>query len=370
MHINYIIEVSKGTATKQNEAIMKADSSQTGDLFETASSQQPAPETQLAAINAGPLKAADASWLSLNTADMVEIFDRFLKHEISNGDATEDTIASYLREVRLWIHWCEEHRIEPARATRAHIVRYRDDLKRKGSAVSTRKVKVSIVRRFYDAAVQYGYLKKNPADGVFGGTDFTPPEERIVTLTTNALEALFGSIPKTTLNGKRDRAMVALMTLHGLRRIELHRLNEADLVEQGEVAFLNVQGKGHKMRQVHLRDDTLAAIHQYILAKREVGLPGDALFVSHDNRARGQRLSRRGLNLITDRYLEGSDLKRDGFSCRALRNTHGTLAIEGGASVETLRNAMGHNDIASTEVYVKAVERRRNNPSNFIDVKI
>lgn len=301
---------------------------------------------------------------------MVNAFLQYLRYEISNGDATEDTIASYQREVRLWLDWCSSHRIDATRATRAHITRYRDELKGKGSAVSTRKVKVSIVRRFYDAAVKYGLLKKNPADGVFGGTDFTPPEERIVTLTSDALEAFFQSIPKDTLHGKRDRALMALMTLHGLRRIELHRLDEKDLVGTGGEAFLNVMGKGHRGRQVHLRADTFSAIQTYIEAKRQVGLPGDALFVSHDNRARGQRLSRRGLNMVTDRYLENSDLKRAGFSCRALRNTHGTLAIAGGASVEHLRDEMGHGDIASTEVYLKAVERRRNNPSNFIDVKI
>jgi integrase/recombinase XerD len=57
-------------------------------------------------------------------------------------------------------------------------------------------------------------------------------------------------------------------------------------------------------------------------------------------------------------------------SCHTLRHTHGTLAVAGGAKVEQLRDSMGHKDIATTSIYVKAVERVKNNPAQFIDVDL
>ena len=301
---------------------------------------------------------------------LMEAFGQFLQMEVANGSATDDTVQGYQREARLWIHWCREIKLNPLAARRAHIIRYRDFLKSKGIAVTTRKMKVSIVRRFYDAAVKHDLINGNPAAGVRGGIDPTLAEDRLKSLTGAALSLLVQNIPVDTLAGQRDRAIVGLMALHGLRRVEVHRLNQTDVQLDDDLAFLNVWGKGDRRRRVYLRPDTYSAISIYMNAKAAVGLPLDALFLAHDNRARGQRISRRGLNLVIDKYLRGNALKHPGVSCHALRHTHGTLAIAGGAQVEQLRDSMGHSDIATTSIYVKAISRKRNNPANFIDVEL
>jgi site-specific recombinase XerD len=74
------------------------------------------------------------------------------------------------------------------------------------------------------------------------------------------------------------------------------------------------------------------------------------------------------LNDIVDFHLNAANLKRVGVSCHALRHTFGNLAVEGGAPLEQLRETMGHGQIETTELYVKAVARVKENPANFIDV--
>jgi site-specific recombinase XerD len=316
----------------------------------------------------------DEEWLEegarAGLRPLYEAFAEFLSIDVASGDATQDTIRAYHREVNYWVKWCEEWNVHPARAKRGDVERYREQLKIQGSAVTTRSHKLSIIRRFYDAAVKHGLLEVNPAATVRGGKDLTPPEEKIKSLTQNALAGLANAIPLHTAAGKRDRAIIALMAVHGLRRVEVFRLNHDSLEGDSDSPALVVQGKGNRVRRIFLRTDTYASIVAYIETKIRVGLPiSGALFVAHGNRTRGSRLSRRSLNDIVDGYLSAASLKRDGVSCHALRHTHGTLAVAGGANVEQLRDEMGHANLETTGLYVKAIERVKHNPANFIDVE-
>ena len=305
-----------------------------------------------------------------SSREILTAFAEFLRLDVANGDATDDTILAYKREVVMWVKWCQARSLMPQNARRSDILAYREEMKAHGLSVSTRSHKLSIVRRFYESAVQAGLIPGNPASGVKGGKDLTPGEEKIKALTHNALSRLAEAIPGDTLLGRRDRAIVALMAVHGLRRVEVARLDEVSLEEDGATASLVVHGKGNRSRRVFLRPDTYAVVQAYLSAKRERSYAsGGALFVSHSNRTRGGRISRRSLNDIVDKYLSATALKKIGVSCHALRHTFGTLAVAGGAKVEHLRDAMGHTRLETTGLYVKAIERVKNNPANFIDVE-
>lgn len=303
--------------------------------------------------------------------DIFKAFSRFIQIHIAQGDATDDTIRAYYREIDFWVQWCQRHNIDVATARRIHIEMYREEMKQQGLRINTRSHKLSIVRRFYDFAVEAGLRDNNPAAGVRGGKDQTPGEEKIKSLTGAALSRLLGVIAVDTLVGKRDRAIVALMAIHGLRRIEIERMNESSLNVQDDLVSVEVEGKGKRMRQIYLRPDTYNALADYLASKHKAGFVSEGpCFVSLSNRSRGQRISRRSLNEIVDHYLGMASLKRVGVSCHALRHTFGTLSIAGGAKVEDLKEAMGHVEIESTELYVKAIARIENNPSNFIDIEV
>jgi site-specific recombinase XerD len=304
--------------------------------------------------------------------DSLDAFEWFLQIDVANGDATRDTVVAYRREVGAWIEWCERNGIETLYATRDHIELFRESLKNRGISVKTRQFKLSIVRRFYAAAIRHSLIEKNPAEGVRAGKDLTAPEDKMKALGLGGLSQLVAGIPGDTVAGLRDRAIVGLMALHGMRRIEAHRLNHDSLHKDDESApYLEVEGKGSKKRRVYLRTDTLAALEAYIQAKNAAKMPLEgAVFVGHGNNGRGKRLSRQAFNEIVDKHLTKATLKRDGVSCHALRHTFGTLAVAGGAKIEHLRDAMGHSKIDTTSIYVRAVEKAKNNPSNFIDVEI
>lgn len=304
-------------------------------------------------------------------SDMMNAFEAFLQMDVAYGDPTPDTISAYRREVAAWVKWCDQLGVDPAQARRADVEAYKEALKKAGISVSTRRHKLSIIRRFYDACQKYALLKVNPAEGVRGGKDLTQPEDKMKFLAERALTALLAAIPNDTISGLRDRAIIGLMAIHGLRRIEIHRLNHTDLHIEGDLAYLMVEGKGNKLRRVYLREDTFATLQDYEKAKNDFKMPiTGAFFVGHGNNGRGHRMSRQALHETVAKYLTRAALKRNGVSCHALRHTFGTLALAGGADMEHVRDAMGHSKLETTEVYRRAIERAKNNPANYINVSV
>jgi len=79
-----------------------------------------------------------------------------------------------------------------------------------------------------------------------------------------------------------------------------------------------------------------------------------------------QRVGRRGIRGMVDGYLEKIGVKRDGVSCHSLRHTFGTQALAAGASLLAISQAMGHASVTTTQVYVKIVDKARNNPAKFL----
>jgi site-specific recombinase XerD len=298
-----------------------------------------------------------------------EAFAEFMQLDVAEGDATQDTINSYYQAVGQWVYWCRQRGLEPSDARRQDVELYRFEMRSRGLTVATRKQKLSIIRRFYDAAVKYNILAVNPAAGVKGGKDLTPPEEKIKTLTEGSLGRVLDSIPRDTLAGKRDRAIIGLMAIHGLRRVEIHRMEHEHLRLDDEHPTVVLMGKGHKRRTIHLRADTVRALQEYIDAKLQTGyVHHGALFVAHGNNARGQGLSRQAMNEISDKYLRLTGLKREGASCHVFRHTHATEAIRNGAKLELVQRSLGHEQISMTMRYVHLIEDYKNNPANFIGV--
>ena len=91
----------------------------------------------------------------------------------------------------------------------------------------------------------------------------------------------------------RDRALLALLALQGLRTVEITRANVEDLYS-GEPVVLRVRGKTRD-RLLPLRADLAAVLQTYLDARGPVDrdAAGIPLLTAVGNRAGGQRLSRR-----------------------------------------------------------------------------
>lgn len=309
---------------------------------------------------------APATTAALDTA-----FAAFLRLDVANGDASPDTVRGYRAQVAQWVGWCQSRGVEPAAARPDDLKTWRAALVTAGYQPASIAHKLSVVRRFYQAAVTAGLRPDNPAAGLRPPRDKRAPED-VPSLSEGELLLLFRELARGAGEKEfRDRALLALLALHGLRTVEIERANVEDLYSRGDHPVLRVRGKGHD-RIVYLRADIAAAIQAY-LAVRGVAPTDDAgapLFVAVGNFAAGHRLSRRGLRKIVDGYLRAATLKRPGISDHALRHTAATLAYHYSRDLRAVQEMLGHADPKTTSKYARIVDRAKNNPALAVPVTI
>ena len=318
--------------------------------------------------------------VSLPTVEVMrQCFNKYLLIEVANGDAAPDTIKTYQRRIEQYFTWCSEKSLSPALVIREDILNYRRYLiKERKLKSKTIALTLVVIRAFYHACEKQGLVKENSAQGVNPPKTKVDSVDSITFLTVEQLKDLLSIINSdNSLKSLRDRFIVSLMTLEGLRTVEINRANVGNIRgKKNERCSLCVEGKG-KIRTVPVREDLAELMWRYLEARTFQGeklTPTSPLFISLSNRFYGSRLSRRGIRYIVDGYLSEAGLKEIDFdlsrSCHSLRHTAGTLGLAGGASLRQVQELLGHSDPKTTAIYAHVLERHENNPALGIDVEI
>lgn len=251
--------------------------------------------------------------------------------------------------------------------TRGHVLAWRRDLERRALAGSTIRRKLAALSSLFDFLCEAQAVVGNPVDGV-RRPRATTTEGVTPALGDDQARALLEAGDPTTLTGLRDRALLATLLYHGLRRAELCALRVADLQRRRGVEHLQVQGKGDKLRFVPLHPEAAAAIAAYL---RMAGHGGDrqgALFrpASNNTRKSAASITPDGVYKVLQRYLTALNIAAEGVGPHALRATAATNALENGADIAQVQAWLGHASIATTRVYDRRQTRSNESPTVIV----
>jgi len=295
--------------------------------------------------------------------DWLATLEEFFQYDVAEGAPSDDTKRMYRRAAAYFLTWCAQNGIDAAAATPDDIRRYRQAMREAGMADSTVAGYLSAVRRLYTAAVWRGIRRDNPAAGV--RVTIRGREEKIRYTTEQGLQALLAAVKGNDITAWRDRAILALAAIHGVRQIELHRLNKQDIQYRGDSPIAILQGK-RGPRVIFLRPDVMATIQRYLSFRTD---REEALFIAlPPGRPPGGRMARRSINYLLRRYLDRAGLTD--ITPHGLRHTVATLALSGGARLEEVQDMLGHKSLDTTRVYARIVEAAKNNPAFRINVNI
>jgi integrase/recombinase XerD len=319
-------------------------------------------------------RTAEATPAEIGEAELIEAFADFIQVDIASGDASADTIRTYLSQLQQYLDWSRQRNLHPAYASRRTIKEYRRWMvEEKAYKPATIALKLATVRRFYEAAADRGLIGANPAVGVKAPRERRDPAERITFLEEEEVRQLLDAIADDgSLRAKRDRALIEIMALEGPRTVEMHRADMADIVRQGNNFGIRVTGK-RSIRIVPLTPRLAESLQAYLQVRRtaEATLaPTSPLFIAVGNRAGGERLSRSGIRRIINKYLIQCQLKYAPgrtLSAHSLRHTAGTLALRAGADLRQVQDLLGHADPRTTAIYAHVGDRWENNPALKLD---
>lgn len=150
------------------------------------------------------------------------------------------------------------------------------------------------------------------------------------------------------LNTHRDRAIVLVMVLGGLRAAEVRSLRLAD-VDMG-LRRIRVVGKGNKERVVPVDDVFFTECAAYLRAERPAACATPECFVVLRGPTRGQAMTEAGMRKIFRIHRESSGAVR--VRPHRLRHTYGTELASAGVDLLVLRELMGHSSPETTARYV------------------
>lgn len=182
-----------------------------------------------------------------------------------------------------------------------------------------------------------------------------PPERQVTFLTNEEIIRYFESIPRETIQGKRDYAISECIYSTWLRISELTSLNRNDVnLETREFA---VRGKWNKVRVVYLTEKAKEAIQEYLDRRTDTFHP---LFIRHNFQEENidsielsdekVRLTRFFItNMIKEYGLRAGILKN--LHAHTLRHSFATTLLTNGADIRIIQELLWHASITTTQVY-------------------
>lgn len=263
-----------------------------------------------------------------------------------------NTKRDYGIEVRLFAQWVAK----PASAVMlGDVIAYKEHLEARGLKPATIAKKLTVVRRLFGFCHEQGLLSRNPTAGLKvpkvndqSGRDI---------LSVDECYRLLNAPDTRTMRGMRDKAIVALLLINGLRVCEIVRANVIDLRHEENYWVLRVHGKGGKEADTRIRDDVHAAISSYLAFRSD--LPPDApLFIGTNHRAK-DRLTTRTVQHMVKRCMKKAGIGRPGLVTHSLRHTAVTLVILSGASILKAQDFARHSDPKTTTRYFHNLEQMK-----------
>lgn len=210
---------------------------------------------------------------------------------------------------------------------------------------------LSGIRSFYHFLLLEDYIQQDPTELLE-----SPQIGKHLpdVLTVEEIDALIGSIDRSTREGQRNCAILETLYSCGLRVSELCNLKFSDLyLKEG---FIKVEGKGNKQRLVPISPRAIKELENYFLVRGE-GLvkPGyeDFVFISRF----GKNISRIMVFHIIKELADLIGLKKQ-ISPHTFRHSFATHLLEGGANLRAIQCMLGHESIGTTEIYTH-IDRNR-----------
>ena len=204
---------------------------------------------------------------------------------------------------------------------------------------------LSGIKSFFRFLVMADYREDDPSELLESPKiGFKIPE----VLTIEEIDRIIASVDRSKAEGQRNRAILETLYSCGLRVSELTSLKLSDLYfNEG---FIKVEGKGNKQRLVPISERAIHEIKLYFLDRNQIEVKKeyeDYVFVSH---RRGKGLSRIMIFHLIKELAEKAGITKN-ISPHTFRHSFATHLLEGGANLRAIQSMLGHESIATTEIY-------------------
>ena len=275
---------------------------------------------------------------------------RFDEDMRRRGSAAK-TREAYGIDLRDFAAWATDQHAEPDGVSHRILRRYASALSERRYSPATVARKLAALRSFFGMLREHGDIEANPAD-LLAAPKLS--SELPTVLAPEQISRLLDRIPASTPLELRDRALFEIAYASGLRAEELVALDLGSVDFDAEQ--LRVEGKGSKTRMIPAGEPALRAVARYLERARAAlsqGPDETALFLSKS----GRRLT---TSEVRRRQCEWSRHagKQGALSPHVLRHSFATHLLEGGADLRSIQELLGHASVSTTQTYTRVESAR------------
>jgi len=276
-------------------------------------------------------------------------------------NASKNTIASYRDTFKLLLRFCLEQKDIPVEKlnmsmlTHLIITDFLEWLEEERKCcIATRNQRLAAIHSFFR------YAQYEEPSGIlhFQKIIALPikksPKPSVPHLAPKTMKLLLSQPDKMTTKGRRDITLLSVLYDSGCRVQELTNLRIRDVVLDNP-AVLILTGKGNKVRRVPVMKNTLTLLQRYL---QEHSLDKDwkkdyPLFINKQR----NKLSKEGISYIISQYVGSARRMSASMPKRVtphmFRHSKAMHLLQAGVNLIYIRDFLGHQDIKTTEIYVK-----------------
>jgi len=293
---------------------------------------------------------------ALNQSEIARKSEDFLEYLQVEKGASPLTLRNYRHYINRLILWMGKEGIrENLKDINQDVIRsYRVFLANLGLGRRTQSYHVIALRSFLKWLIKNDYQVMAP-DKI----DLPKVADRQVKfLSGEEMDRLLNSPSLSTIQGKRDKAMLEVLFSTGLRVSELVSLDR-DKVDLDRREF-GIIGKGGRARVVFLSTRAADWLIKYLNERKDHFKP---IFIRHKGHIEPttpdekMRLTVRSVQRAVKKYVRKAKLTVDA-SVHTIRHSYATDLLNAGADIRSVQEMLGHKNISTTQIYTHVTNKQ------------
>lgn len=273
---------------------------------------------------------------------IIRKYQQYLKLEKS---LSPNTLEAYLTDLDKLLSFLTLEGIDILDVCLADLQRFAAGLHDIGIHPRSQARILSGIKSFFRFLIMADYLEADPSELLESpNIGFKLPE----VLTVEEIDRIIATVDRSKAEGQRNRAILETLYSCGLRVSELVNLKLSDLYfDEG---FIKVEGKGNKQRLIPISPKAINEIKLYFTDRNQIKVKNgheDFVFISP---RRGKRLSRIMIFHMIKELAQQAGITKN-ISPHTFRHSFATHLLEGGANLRAIQCMLGHESIATTEIY-------------------
>ena len=280
--------------------------------------------------------------VKLNDSNIVSAY---YTHLLLEKSLSGNTIEAYMQDLEKLLSYLQDEGKKPQSVVLEDLQQFIAQLCDLGIHARSQARIISGVKSFFRFLVLEKWIENDPTEILESPKiGMKLPE----VLTIEEINRIISELDLSLPEGQRNKAILETLYSCGLRVSELTSLRISDLYLDEE--FIRVEGKGSKQRLVPISPVAIKEIRLYMLDRNRLNNIkkefDNTLFLSR----RGTALSRIMVFHIVKEYTEKAGIHKT-VSPHTFRHSFATHLLERGANLRAIQQMLGHEKIATTEIY-------------------